>query len=401
MNLTSEHPYWAVKNGILGVYPSLEGNTKCDVAVLGAGITGAILAEALSADGHDVVVLDRRDVCHGSTSASTALLQYEIDTHLIDLMERHGRERAERAYLACHRSIDLLEDRIQLLGLRDDCGFARKDSVYLASQERDVDVLRREAVARRKIGIDVDTWAASEVKDRLGLSHPLALASTQAAEVDAYRLAHGLLAVAAGRGVRILDRTEVTEVTRDRSGSMHLVTDRGHVGARWVVVASGYEAVECFDVGKLVSLHQSFALASEPMAQRWWKDCLLWESARPYFYLRTDRDGRAILGGEDVPFRRPGVRGKALSKKLGKLENRFRKMFPELPMEVAYGWAGTFGETSDGLAYLGEKPGMPGCLFALGYGGNGITYSVIAGEIIRERILGKKHEDDEVFAFDR
>ncbi|GAA5481778.1 NAD(P)/FAD-dependent oxidoreductase [Haloferula sargassicola] len=399
MNLTSDHPWWALKNGIPRTFPPLEGNTKCEVAILGAGITGAILAEALTADGHDVVVLDGREVCHGSTCASTALLQYEIDTHLVDLIEMHGRERAERAYLACHRSIDLLERKIGALGL--ECAFTRKDSVYLASKQEDVEPLQREAAARRRIGIEVEDWSAAEVSGRLGLPHPFALRSTQAAEVDPFRLAHGLLAAAVARGARVHDRTRVEEVVRDRTGALHLVTGRGHVGTRWLVVASGYEAVEMFGCGNLVSLHNSFALASEPMERRWWNDCLLWESARPYFYLRTDADGRAILGGEDIPFRSPAAREKALAAKVRKLEKRFHTMFPELPMETAYAWAGTFGETEDGLAYLGEKPDEPGCLFALGYGGNGITYSMTAAEIICEAVKGRRHEDAGVFAFDR
>lgn len=80
MDLVSPRPFWPLKNGLLSVYPSLKNNATCDVAVLGGGITGAFAAEALTAAGLDVVVLDKRDVGTGSTSASTALLQYKLDT---------------------------------------------------------------------------------------------------------------------------------------------------------------------------------------------------------------------------------------------------------------------------------------------------------------------------------
>lgn len=402
MNLTSEHPYWTTKNGLIANFPALSSDTECDVAVLGAGITGALMAEALSADGHDVVVLDARDVCHGSTSASTALLQYEVDTHLVDLIERHGQDRAAASYLACYESIDMLELRIRDLGLSD-CGFTRKDSVYLASTQKDVAALQKEASARRSIGIEVEEWSEKEVREKFGFSRPLALRSRQGAEVDAYRLAQGMLGAAQKRGVRIYDRTKVSGVEIDRLG-VELSTERGpKVRAKYLVVASGYESEELFDTGNCVSLHSSFALATEPLTAsgRWWKDCLLWESARPYFYLRTDTEGRAILGGEDVPFRSPTARDKLIPKKIEALEKRYREMFPHSPMEVAYGWAGTFGETEDGLAYIGAHPKYPKCLFALGFGGNGITYSVIATEILRNLLASKPYRYSETFSFGR
>ena len=71
------------------------------------------------------------------------------------------------------------------------------------------------------------------------------------------------------------------------------------------------------------------------------------------------------------------------------------------PLEVAYAWAGTFGETKDGLAYIGVHPQYPHAYFALGYGGNGITFSLIAAEIIRGCFLGHANPDAHIFRFGR
>ena len=90
MDLKSGYPFWAVKNGLMHAYPALREDLACDVAVIGGGITGALMADELVRHGHGVVVLEQRDIGCGSTAASTALLQYEIDTHLVDLAERHG-----------------------------------------------------------------------------------------------------------------------------------------------------------------------------------------------------------------------------------------------------------------------------------------------------------------------
>jgi len=84
VDLKSGYPYWAVKNGLMHAFPPLQADASCEVAVIGGGISGALIADELSRHGHEVLVIEQRDVAWGSTSASTALLQYEIDTHLVD-----------------------------------------------------------------------------------------------------------------------------------------------------------------------------------------------------------------------------------------------------------------------------------------------------------------------------
>ena len=90
MDLKSGYPFWAVKNGLMHAFPPLQADLRCDVAIIGGGITGALIADELAAHGHDVAVVDQRDIGWGSTSASTALLQYEIDTHMVDLAKRNS-----------------------------------------------------------------------------------------------------------------------------------------------------------------------------------------------------------------------------------------------------------------------------------------------------------------------
>jgi glycine/D-amino acid oxidase-like deaminating enzyme len=69
-------------------------------------------------------------------------------------------------------------------------------------------------------------------------------------------------------------------------------------------------------------------------------------------------------------------------------------------LEIAYGWAGTFGETQDGLAYIGENKQFPDAYFAVSYGANGTTYAVVAAEIIRDLYLGCTNKDAVIFSFD-
>jgi glycine/D-amino acid oxidase-like deaminating enzyme len=175
--------------------------------VLGAGISGAFVAQRLVNEGLDIALLEKRDVCAGSTSASTALLQYEIDTSLVDLSKRIGRLNAVRAYRLCHDSINAIEHLVTELSI--DCMFQRRKSVYLASRPSDAPLLREEGAARQAAGIDVEYWDEARIETRFSFSRAGALVSQQGAEVDGHRLAHALLGHAARMGARIFDRTVV------------------------------------------------------------------------------------------------------------------------------------------------------------------------------------------------
>jgi glycine/D-amino acid oxidase-like deaminating enzyme len=400
MDLVSPQPFWLLKNGLIREYPSLRHDVRCDVVVLGAGISGALIAHRLTRAGWKVIVIDKRDVGCGSTSASTALLQYEIDRHLVDLERRLGRRDARQAYRACYRSIDTIEKLTAEVGAR--CAFQRRPSVYLATKLSDAKILESEGEARRAAGIDVDYLDAPAVAARFSFSRPAALVSAQAAQLDAHRLTHALLASAVTTGATVYDRTAVDSIEPERGG-VRLRTKEGQVlRSAHLVLATGYEAQE-FLPRKVVDLKSTFAIASEPVTAfpGWWRRCLLWETARPYLYLRTTPDRRILVGGGDVPFRDGRRRDRVVERKAERLLASFRALFPKIPLKLDYRWAGTFGETKDGLAYIGQIRQMPRCHFALGFGGNGITYSVIAAEIIAAALAGRRHPDAHLFAFDR
>ncbi|GEM47152.1 NAD(P)/FAD-dependent oxidoreductase [Deinococcus cellulosilyticus] len=400
MDLRSGKAFWPIQNGLIRPYPPLQEHQTTDVVVLGGGITGALVAWHLTRAGIDCVVLDRRDVAFGSTSASTAILQYEIDTPLTQLSRLLGEEHAARAYLLCLKAIRDIETLCHELG--EDVGFQPKHSLYFASKPADVRGLQREHALRRKHGIQVDFWDEEEISRHFPFRKSAALYSQTAAEVDPYRLCHALLKAATKKGLRVFDRTEAQSWDTDDSG-VTVRTDRGFdIRASKMVFATGYEAQSLLRQ-KVVRLRNSYALVSEPVTEftGWHEKALIWETARPYLYARTTQDGRIMMGGEDETFRTLPIRERRIPGKQARLEEKFRDLFPEIPLETAFAWAGTFGETRDGLAYIGEHPDFPKAYFALGYGGNGITYSLLAAQMIRDMILKGHHPDWDVFRFDR
>lgn len=401
MDLRSAHPYWLLKNGLQGSYPALERDARCEVLVVGGGITGALVAYHLAEAGVSTMVLDRRDIGWGSTAASTALLQYEIDTPLHELETRVGRDHAVRSYQACRDAIYKIQTLVS--NLDDDCGFKTKPSLYYSGLKRDLPGMKKEFAARRRAGIAVEWWSSRQVAEHMAFKKSCGIYSQDAAQVDAYRLTHTLLRAACQKAVRVHDRTGLAgyEV---QGNKVIATTDRGTtILARHIIFATGYEAQGDLDQ-KVVSLHSSFALVSEPIAGRgpiWHEDCLIWEHADPYLYLRTTEDRRIIIGGEDEDFRDADRRDSLIESKSATLLRKFQHLFPDIPFEVAFAWAGTFGETKDGLPYIGQTPEFPRASFTLGFGGNGIIYSLIAAEIVRDEILGRKNEHADLFRFGR
>jgi glycine/D-amino acid oxidase-like deaminating enzyme len=403
MDLLSCCPFWPIKDGLPASYPPLERDATCDVAVVGAGVTGALMAWHLAEAGISTIVLDRREAAHGSTAGSTALLQYEIDVPLHQLEQRLGPARARRAYRDCLAAVGGIGRLVRQLKIT--CGFELKGSVQLAHRASHVAGLRRELAARHAAGFQVEWWGRRELARRSSLPHAAALFSPapQAAQVDAYALTHGLLAAAARRGARVHDRTDVVKHQAGPRG-IRLFTNRGsRIRARWLVVASGYEAGP-FLPARVTSLRSTFAFASEPVAGfSGWPAGLpvIWETGDPYLYLRTTADSRVIMGGGDEPFQDPVARDRLLSAKVAMLRHQFHRMFPRIRLEVATAWAGTFGHTRDGLPFIGEYPGVHRTWFALGYGGNGITYSLLAAELFRERLTRARAQKVGLYGFDR
>ncbi len=401
MDLKSGYPFWAVKNGLMHAFKPLETDTRCDVAIIGGGISGALIADTLSAAGHEVVVLEQRDIGWGSTSASTALLQYEIDTHLTELAKTVGEDDAVLAYRACVDAIGMLAECAR--GLRD-VGFETRDSLYYASRKRDHTPLENEFRMRKAHGFDVTWLAQGEIKERYGFSAPAGILNRPAACVDPYRMTYRLLSRLERNGVGVHDRTAVAKLHANPR-SVELELENGaRVRAKHVVVAAGYEG-ERFLPQKVATNHSSYAFVTDPISRDELgvlAKTMMWETARPYLYLRTTSDNRLLVGGADDRLDIPKRRDARVDRKARSLAKKAQKLFPHLNVTPTFSWAGTFAETSDGLPYFGPHPATgPRVHFAMAYGGNGITYSMLGAGLLLALIEGKRDRLAPLFTFDR
>ncbi|HFK2892712.1 TPA: NAD(P)/FAD-dependent oxidoreductase [Stenotrophomonas maltophilia] len=401
MDLKSGYPWWAVRNGLIHAFPPLARDLRCDVLVVGGGITGSLIADELSGHGHDVAVIEQRDIGWGSTAASTALLQYEIDTHLLELAQRYGQDAAALAYRACAEAIPALGDVAR--GLKD-VDFQRMDSLYLASRHRDVPRLMAEGEARRSIGLDARWLGPEALQERFDVDAGGALLTRQAARVDPYRLTYALLQRLRRRGGHVHDRTVLHSLDATARGVTARTEDGATIRARHVVLAMGY-ANQRWLKQRVARDRSSYAFITDPIdadVLGRLRTTMVWESARPYLYLRATGDRRLLVGGLDDAIDIPARRDRRVESKADKLMKQLLHWFPRLDPVPAFSWAGTFAETADGLPFFGPHDQWgPRVHFAMAYGGNGITYSMIGAQLLRAGIERRAHPLAGLFGFGR
>lgn len=366
--------------------------------IVGAGITGSMIAERLARRGLDVLIIDREVPGGGSTAASTSMLLWEIDRPLTQLTEAYGFERAARAYRASLEAVAGLKALVAELGIA--CDMRDRNSLYLASGASSKTLLGEHRL-RQRAGLPGDFLDHARLLDSFGIARAGAIVSPGAADSDPLQLSRGLLQVAAGRGARLFDGEAIDFDAGGHCVNVGLRNGR-EIAARSVVLATGYvmPGIIHSDVHKVSS---SWAIATTPQPEKIWKDgALIWEDSEHYHYARTTRAGRIIIGGEDSDkVVEPDARDRLIPEKSRILARKLATLWPMANTAVEFRWAGTFDSTSDGLPLIGPVPGHKGIHAAYGYGGNGITFSFLAAQLIDELVAGATSPLLRDFAIDR
>lgn len=401
MDLKSNEPFWLIKNGLINSYSSLHSDESCDVLIVGGGITGSLIAHQMIEDGFDTILIDKREVCNGSTSATTSMLQYEIDVPLSELIEKIGENGAVKSYQACADSILKIEKLAKKLGSQ--AGFKRKASLYYTTNKDDLTRLKLEYETRKKYGFAVNWLNAAEVQYQFGFQNSCGgILSELGASMDAFRFGHELLEYNQKRGLRIYDKTELKSVQYERGFNIVTTENGSRIRAKKTIYCTGYESAGMIPE-KVVSLKSTYALVSEidPAAFKSIEETLFWDTDSPYLYFRTTDDHRFLIGGGDEDFQDAQKRDKLLNAKEQEILNKLKKLNPNFEFVTDFVWAGTFGETKDGLPYIGEHSKFKNAYFVLGFGGNGITFSVIGMEMASLFMKKKKHPLSRYFKFGR
>jgi glycine/D-amino acid oxidase-like deaminating enzyme len=396
-DLRTGRSVWEGRRAAKVRHTGLRRDLRTDVLIVGAGITGAMIADALTQSGLEVTVVDRRnDPVKGSTVASTALVQYEIDTPLCMLSRKIGKADAMRAWRRSRLAVEAVAARLFELKVPD---VVRRDGLYLAGNTLDAGGLEREHAARREAGLPDRLLSRKELKDRFGIARSAALLGYGNLVIDPRKAAHAMLAAAIRNGARVFAPVDIQDI-ECHARSATALTDTGQtIRCRTLVMATGYEFPRSVPT-RGHTIISTYAIATVKQPRRLWPEqCTIWESSDPYLYLRTTPEGRIICGGEDEDFVDEDKRDRLLPRKTRALQRKLRRLLSGVSTEIDFAWCGSFGQSSTGLPIIGAIPKMPHCFAALGYGGNGITYSRIAADVIGSAIAGRPDCDADLYGF--
>lgn len=371
---------------------------RFDVIVVGAGISGALVAEALTRAGKSVLIVDRRPPVRGSTPASTAMILHEIDVPLVRLRRKIGDARADAAWRRSAQSVGHLIALTERLGI--DCGMERKPALYLAGDEMGARAMKTEAAARRAIGIDAEYLDHAALGERFGLDRYAAILSTVSASANPAQLAAGLLKAALARKARLVSPVDISDMAELPGGVALATRDGAVLTAEHVVFSTGYEFLPQME-SAAHSVVSTWALASKPLRRlpAWLKETLVWEASDPYLYFRADASGRIIVGGEDEASEDSNSDPDKIGRKAKAIADKFKALTGIDLAKPAYAWGAPFGITRDGLPIIDRVPGHERVFAIMGFGGNGITFSTIAAEIVSAAIAGRRDPDASLFAY--
>lgn len=393
-------PLFTSINKVPKQYPYLTCDINTDVIVIGGGVTGSILGYYFSKANVDTVILEKGIVGYGSTSITTSLLQYELDENFTELLKNTTPENVLNSYKLGIKALEEIKEFINEYG--NDCDYKERNTLLYTAKKLEKKELEEEYKIRKDNGFDVEFIDESNNPFSFDLKAGV-YSKNGGAELDPYKYTHQLLNVSTQKGLRIYENTEVVKVNYKNDG-VEVETKYGNkVNGNIIIVATGYNT-KLFTNRNFAQKTITFNIATKPILNipKWNKRELIRDNENPYNYLRTTKDNRIIIGGEDVDFELNLFNEKIANEKYALLEQRLKNMFKEIKdIEIEYKYCGTFASTKDNLGFLGPDCSNDKLWYCLGYGANGILFAILGGMMLSNLYLGEVDKNLRLFRVGR
>ncbi|HEV8318424.1 MAG TPA: FAD-dependent oxidoreductase [Vicinamibacterales bacterium] len=384
-------------------FPRARGESTSNVVIVGAGLTGCATAYACAVAGLRAVVLETGRIGQGCSGRSAGLLLPEPGPSFRELSAAHGLRFARRAFQSWRRAVLDAAALIRRLGVR--CGLDAEDSLLVASRE-DEKSLRREFQARAESRLDVAWLGRKPLQKESALEAGSAIKMHEAFGLDPYRAVIGIARAAATRGVAFFERSHVTKV---RFGRKHaeVLTEHASIRAATVIVATGTPGMEFRQLRRHFKRRETYLALTEPMPAAMRKTlgprkATIADTRVPRHRIRWMEDDRILIGGADQAATPERSREAVLVQRTGQLMYELSTIYPVISgLMPAYGWELPYGDTGDGLPYIGPHRNFPHHLFAFGGRVDSIAGAFLAARILVRAVQGEPDKTDEIFAFTR
>jgi putative aminophosphonate oxidoreductase len=380
--------------------PTLEGDLRADVCIVGGGYTG--LWTALELKGRDPaldVILLEADVCGGGPSGRNGGFVLSWWAKFVTLLKLCGTDEALRLGRASEEAVHEIGRFCAEHGI--DAHFRQDGWLWAATSEVQIGAWDETLAALRHHGVEAMVELPREqlVRRSGSPSHLAGVLEAGAATVQPALLARGLRRVALDRGVRIFERSPMTALARTQPPLVR--TAQGTVRAQTIVLALNAWAAAVRELRRFLVVIASDMVATEPipdrLAESGWNDGLCISDSRMLVnYYRPTSDGRIAFGkgGGTLAFgARIGPAFQGTSPRADEVAASFYRLYPAFrDVRITHSWNGPIDRSSTSLPFFGQLDGRGDLLYGTGYSGNGVGPSLLGGRILASLALGTDDE---------
>lgn len=370
--------------------PVLEGDSKIDAVVIGAGFTGLRAALRLAEAGTRVAVLDAFDIGWGASGRNggqvNPMLPFNAPERIRKLVGPGFFESLTAVSLnSANELFELIKSyKIDCQPRQD--GWLRVDHCDKARK-----ISQANAKIWNQLGADMQAVEGDEVAQLSGSKiYRSGIVVPSGGSVQPLSLARGLARAARAAGAKTYSRSPVSALQQNGSGWI-VETPRGRITADWVILATNAYSDNIFpglakSVLPLVPVQiASGPLKPEQIAKILPRGHTISDTRRIIMYARRDADNRMVFGGHGHLDKNRQPAG------FDWLIDDVERIFPQLKgVDWRYRWGGKIAVTEDRLPHFHEP--APGLIAGLGYNGRGVAMSQVMGRLLAERALGAAPE---------
>lgn len=389
--------FWYADIGLPERRPPLAGDTRADVAIIGAGYSGLWAAYYLKKanPGLDVLVIEKEFAGYGASGRNGG---WCMGTFAWD-HARYAKATSRAAVLDMVRELEGTVPEIIRVCAEEgiDADIIPSAEMMIATNPAQLARMREEIAYRRHWGegARIRELSAEELRQRITVPGALgAMLVGGMARVQPAKLVRGLAAAVERLGVRLVEGTEVLDYATGR-----VTTARGTVSAPIILrCTEGFTATLPGHRREWLPLN-SAQIATVPLPPEVWARIgwdgheLIGDMANAYCYCQRTREGRITVGARGVPYRYGSAmdrNGAPDAATIATLTAVLRKHFPEVDdYPVDHAWCGVIGVPRDWCATVGLDPAT-GLGWAGGYVGVGVSTANLAGRTLADLALGRQ-----------
>ncbi len=348
-------------------YPSLSNNEKCDVVVIGGGLSGCLTAYYLSAYNISTVLLEKNLIAQGNVSAGIGILEASPDLEFDKLSRFTGKKNALLIHKLCEKAVDDIEYILDSINFSHI--FDKKETLYSINS-----------------GFDKSNIIKSIHKHAY---------SKYSAVIDPFKFCHGLLKNAQKKQAKIYENTSATNYD-SYSNTLRVKTNTSHyIECKKIIFTNDLSINNILPIKDLIQIKNINTIVTNPLDTPLSilnKNFIL-NYNKDYTYIRSTYDKRIMIASFN-------------SDKNLYTNERLLDLFKDTceysnTLSAEYSFSTSYGESIDGLPYIGTHPKFENCYFNLALGRNPICYSLMGAQIIKDLILYDTNPYTKLFSFNR